>query len=117
MVNTPKECNEVELSSGAIVKTGVIIIGGFILYGMSTVVLPILTMEKINNIQELKNAWQFVSIMSVINILGIIAGIITAIAGAAKKFPILKKIIKTITLYALFEKMVSDAVESRPYGE
>ena len=93
-----------------LIKSGIFIAIGFTVYGMVTVLPAILSEGKISNPQELGNARQFANTMAVISSLGVFAGIATVITGVARKYPTVKKILKIITGYSLYEEMVDNAV-------
>ena len=108
MIQTRK--NNVEAKE--LIKIGILVVVGFTLYGMSTVLPAILSEGKIINSKELENAKQFASIMAIVSTVGVFAGITTVITGIAVKYPKVKMILKIITGYSLYEKIVDDAVKS-----
>jgi len=100
------------LNTRNLIKSGIFIVVGFTVYGTLTVFPAIFSEGKISNPQELENARQFSNTMAVISSIGVFAGIATIITGVAGKYPTVKKVLKIITGYSLYEKMVDNAVRS-----
>ena len=101
------------INAGELIKIGVLFILFFTFYIIASVMPVSINEGKIINPQELDNARQAVNIFVAFGGIGVVAGIITTLFGLSRKYKKVKQILKLITGYSLFERIVDTTVKNK----
>ena len=101
------------ITNEELIKIGVLFILFFTFYIIASVMPVSINEVKIINSRELDNARRVVNIFVAFGGIGVVAGIITTLVGLAGKYIQVKKILKIITGYAWFEKIVYIKVNNK----